>query len=239
MYGVVDLSEEEYKQKYLKYKQKYNDLKQYGGIGNPTGVVCFFTSMEKANEITALFSSSSTKPNFNTISEKLHNDGYHLLAGGNSLELMVKPKKVASFFSKQTESQTEVLKQSKVKLARTKIFNYCDSTHIQDVKNVLGTYGFVPEAMFVVLLNNVGADALITEKPVQIAEKPVQVAEKPVQVAENIVQNTEKPVQNNEKLVQNTEKPVQNAENIVQNTEKPVQNAARSEQNATRSEQNY
>jgi hypothetical protein len=201
MYGAVDLTEEEYKQKYLKYKQKYNDLKQYGGIGNPTGVVCFFTSMDKAKEVSGLFGSS--KPNFNTISEKLHNNGYYLLEGGNILELVVKPKKVASYFSKQTESQTEVLKPSNIKLAKTKIFNHCDSTHIQDVKNVLGTYEFVPEAMFVVLLNNVGSDVLITEKPVQIAEKPVQIAEKQVQVVE---------------------KPVQDAENQVQVVEKPVQN---------------
>ena len=165
--STEDLTEEEYRQKYLKYKQKYNELKQTGGIGNPTGIVCFFTSTTKANEITSLYNSSKA-PNFNKISEMLHNDAYYLVDGGDKLELVVKPKKVISYFSKQVEEKTEELKQSKVRLAKVKIFNRCDSSHIQDVKSVLGAYNFRPEAMFVVFIKTVGSDVLITEKPLRI-----------------------------------------------------------------------
>ena len=166
-----NISDEAYKQKYLKYKNKYLELKQRGGLGNPTGIVCFFTSMAKATEVSNLFSSPKP-PNFDTISEMLHNDGYYIVDGGNLMELMIKPKKITSFFGKKPEvkpeEKPEVLKQNKVKLAQTKIFNRCDTNHIQDVKTVLGAYTYKPDAMFVILLKSVGSDTLITEKPVSI-----------------------------------------------------------------------
>lgn len=162
-----EFSDEAYRQKYLKYKNKYLQLKQLGGIGNPTGVVCIFTSMTKASEVTSLFNSGKA-PNFDKLNEMLHNDGYYLVDGGNQLELMVKPTKVTSLFSKKSEQKPEELKQNKVKLAKTKTFNRCDQLHIQDAKNVLGAYGYKPEAMFVVLAKSVGSDVLITEKPVRI-----------------------------------------------------------------------
>ncbi len=161
------LSEEDYKIKYLKYKNKYMELKQSGGIGSPTGILCFFTSNEKANEIVELFKTKKV-PKFDTLSEIMHNNGYYITEGSDQLELMVKPKKIASFFGKKTEEPKEELKQNKVKLPKTKVFNRCDMNHVQDVKDVLGAYGFKPEAMIVILLKTVGSDVLITEKPVTI-----------------------------------------------------------------------
>lgn len=161
------LSEEDYKIKYLKYKNKYVELKQSGGVGSPTGVVCFFTSNQKATEIVELFKTGKT-PNFDKLSEIMHNDGYHIADGSDVLELIVKPKKIASFFSKKSEEPKEELKQNKVKLPKTKVFNRCDMNHVQDVKGVLGAYNFKPEAMIVILLKSVGSDVLITERPIRV-----------------------------------------------------------------------
>jgi len=151
--------------KYLKYKNKYMALKQSGG--GPTGILCFFTSNEKANEVASIFKTGKA-PNFDKLSEIMHNQGYYISEGTDLLQLMVKPKPMTSYFSKKTEAPTEVLKQSKVKLPKTQVFNRCDTNHVQDVKTVLETYNFKPEAMITILLKSVGSDVLISETPVRI-----------------------------------------------------------------------
>lgn len=52
-----ELLEEQYKAKYLKYKQKYLELSQTGGLGDDysVGEYVFLTTLEKANELLALF----------------------------------------------------------------------------------------------------------------------------------------------------------------------------------------
>jgi hypothetical protein len=64
-----ELLEEQYKAKYLKYKQKYNELKQTGGIFSndySVGEYVFLTTQEKANELLKLFNICS-KPSVEDI----------------------------------------------------------------------------------------------------------------------------------------------------------------------------
>lgn len=54
-----ELLEEQYKAKYLKYKQKYNELKQTGGI--LPGIYAYLTTENKANELVALWNRCTQK----------------------------------------------------------------------------------------------------------------------------------------------------------------------------------
>jgi hypothetical protein len=139
--------DEIYKQKYLKYKAKYFELKkieeQMGGFTLDDGIMCFFTSSELATSVKALFDNGKT-PKLDKIREVLHNQAYLIEDGDKELELVLKP---ANLFKK-----AEALPDNKPKKVAIvgHLFNRCSSDNVREVKSVLGAYKFTPNALLVV-----------------------------------------------------------------------------------------
>jgi hypothetical protein len=135
-----------FKEKYLKYKSKYMNLKklesQLGGFTFDDGIMCFFTSNKLADKIKDMFTVKA--PKLDQIKEVLHDQAYMIKDGEKEFELTLKPKSVF----KKAEALPGI-KPNKIPFAG-KLFNRCDTANIKDVKTVLSAYKFTPEAMIVV-----------------------------------------------------------------------------------------
>jgi hypothetical protein len=135
-----------YKEKYLKYKGKYIQLKkleeQMGGFTLDDGIMCFFTSTELATQVKDMFGTKT--PKLDQIKEVLHNQAYVIEDGDKELELVLKP---TPLFKK-----AEPLPDNKPKKVTYVgyFFNRCKSADINEVKNVLGAYKFTPNSMVVI-----------------------------------------------------------------------------------------
>ncbi len=147
-----------YKQKYLKYKSKYTELKkleqQLGGFTLDDGIMCFFTSTELANKLKDMFDTKS--PKLDQIKEVLHNQAYVVKDGEKQLELVLK--------AAPTFKKAEPLPDNKPKKVPIvgHIFNRCNSDDINEVKNVLGAYKFYPTSMIVIRIYKTSKNQLMS-----------------------------------------------------------------------------
>lgn len=151
-----------YKEKYLKYKSKYMELKkiedQMGGFTLDDGIMCFFTSSELASTVKEMFDTKS--PKLDQIKEALHNQAYVVEDGEKELELVLKP---SSVFKK-----AEPLPDNKPKKVAIvgRIFNRCKSEDVNQVKNVLRPYNFIPKSMIVIRIYKNDKNQLMSVTPI-------------------------------------------------------------------------
>lgn len=136
-----------YEQKYLKYKNKYLELKkieeQLGGVALfSDGIYCFFTSSDLATSIDNEFKRSP--PKLDKIKEILHNEAYMIEDGSKELRLVLKPKNLI-----KKDEPVVGNKQEKLPLT-LELFNRCNTNDISNVKTILNAYNFKPTKMIVV-----------------------------------------------------------------------------------------
>lgn len=150
-----------YKEKYLKYKSKYLELKQIeeqmGGFTLQDGILCFFTSDKLAAKIQEMFKGKATK--LEQIKEILHNESYVIKDGERDLELVLKTKGL-----KKGDVPTDN-KPKKVSIAGN-LFNRCNQNDIKDVKSVLGAYKFKSNAMVIVRVYKTDKNRLMAVTPI-------------------------------------------------------------------------
>lgn len=128
--------EEMYYQKYLRYKTKYLNLKQYGGVTLTDGTLCFFTTDPKATDIEKLFQPQNfvkgKPPKFDEIKKVLNKDAYMIKDLDNEITL-VKGSVDKKSKNEQPGESIELLDSLKY----NQIFNRCSMTQINNVREII------------------------------------------------------------------------------------------------------
>lgn len=135
MFGIGsqqnDMLEEQYRIKYLKYKEKYLKLKQHGGFGKTSsGVHCFLTTQALAE---ALKKDIATL-NLDKITEMLHDQAYVVKDGSSEVNLVQKTELSSKL--KFWDKSKEPLKNTD-KVTNTVVMNRCDDKSIQEIRKAI------------------------------------------------------------------------------------------------------
>jgi hypothetical protein len=128
MFGIGsqqnDMLEEQYRVKYLKYKEKYLKLKQHGGFGRTSsGIHCFLTSQGKAEELKNKIATLS----LDGITEMLHDQAYVVKDGSSEVNLVQKTA-MSNMFSKKVPLNNAD------KITNTVVMNRCNNETIQSIR---------------------------------------------------------------------------------------------------------
>jgi len=133
MFGIGsrqdDILEEQYRLKYLKYKEKYLKLKQTGGFGKTSsGVHCFLTSKALAEQLKANIATLS----LDGITEMLHDRAYVVKDGSSEVNLVQKTS-MTNMFKKNAPLNNADKIDNKV------VMNRCDNKTIQQIRENIKT----------------------------------------------------------------------------------------------------
>lgn len=143
MFGIGsqqnDMLEEQYRLKYLKYKEKYLKLKQTGGFGKTSsGIHCFLTTETLAKEVNGMLGTYD----LDAITEKLHDNAYVVKDGSNEVELVQRTSlkdRTSELANKmkfwdKTKPAPVLLKHIE-KISNSEIMNRCDLGSARKIRN--------------------------------------------------------------------------------------------------------
>jgi hypothetical protein len=143
MFGIGsqqdDILEEQYRLKYLKYKEKYLKLKQSGGFGAKSfGIYCLLLDETTANTISG--DVEKLRPKFTAITQALHDKAYAIKDGSNEAELIVNTSSIDSvknlFSNKEKKEETKIKNVKKINIMKDgKKLNIdrCDMSNVNEI----------------------------------------------------------------------------------------------------------
>ena len=163
-------SDEIYYQKYLRYKAKYLNLKQTGGVTLKDGVYCFFTSDVQATNLADAFNPENygktrKAPSYEEIKKILNKKAYMIKDMDKDLSLVKgKEEKKGKNMPDQPGAPLDLVESLKF----NRYFNRCDTTHQGDIKTLISnnniqnnTSMFTPTKMVTIEINKVLQNRLI------------------------------------------------------------------------------